>query len=280
VGENDLREEILGSAIKTLNVSGAVLASPSSATMNREVVGQSGSHFPRWNPGDFEGEFVVLNVGKPVGRYSSSGYGITVLENFDLSPGQSLFDPSEIQACDLNVLTALPDENGFIRYVCEPLPITTMGQPLLNPAEIRSCDFNVVTAVPLFRVSPSIATANVYDKSLYSKQLSILVSRLEELATETYENEFESQKKKARDVLQNLIATMSDSFIPPMIGADEEGTIGLTWRTGDKTLRAVFPAEEKKPPFLYWRFQTKYDLIPTFSLATLIDWIRWLKRDE
>jgi hypothetical protein len=112
-------------------------------------------------------------------------------------------------------------------------------------------------------------------------KLKSCLSRLQELADDTDAEPVSNEANKtAADVLAETFNLMGAGFLVPLIGADEQGGIGLTWRHCNKTVRAVFPPRECKEPFLYYRENSKYGILDTFSVNTLTAWLRWLTQDE
>lgn len=118
-------------------------------------------------------------------------------------------------------------------------------------------------------------------RSADQRKLTDCFARLAELAENIQEEPISEQSRRvAAIVLTDVFALMRNEFPVPLIGADEEGGIGFTWRHGDKTIRAVFPPSARKRPFLYYREGDKYGLLDSFSASTLSAWLGWLTEDE
>jgi len=54
----------------------------------------------------------------------------------------------------------------------------------------------------------------------------------------------------------------------PRVASDDEGGLRLSWRAGDRELRAIVPADLSQR-YLYWQRGTEYGGIPNFGSATL-----------
>ena len=54
----------------------------------------------------------------------------------------------------------------------------------------------------------------------------------------------------------------------PRVTSDDEGGLRLSWREGDRELRAIVPADLSQR-YLYWQLGTKYGGTPNFGSATL-----------
>jgi len=117
--------------------------------------------------------------------------------------------------------------------------------------------------------------------NLEQSRFNECMSRLRQLDDDSEAEPVNSESNKiAASVLSETFALLSGDFLAPLIGADEEGGIGLTWRHSNKTVRAVFPPPQYKKPFLYYRENNKYGILNTFSANTLAAWLRWLTQDE
>lgn len=110
--------------------------------------------------------------------------------------------------------------------------------------------------------------------------LDAALSRLEQLAEEDNDSEPVSEVAKERATRALKDASGLSEFRLPLIGADEDGGLGLTWRSNDKTVRAVFPGTADKHPFLFWRNGSKYGLLENLSSTSLSTWLRWLNQNE
>ncbi|MGA7523231.1 MAG: hypothetical protein WBW84_12295 [Acidobacteriaceae bacterium] len=72
-------------------------------------------------------------------------------------------------------------------------------------------------------------------------------------------------------------AQKSDNWRKPRIATDGGGGVRLTWRTGDKEIRAVFPADLRRPHYLYVEEgDNRLPLINNFTAITLWDRLAWL----
>jgi hypothetical protein len=61
---------------------------------------------------------------------------------------------------------------------------------------------------------------------------------------------------------------LAQNWTGPRVTSDDEGGIRLSWREGDRELRAIVPADLSQR-YLYWQHGTKYGGIPNFGSATL-----------
>jgi hypothetical protein len=72
-------------------------------------------------------------------------------------------------------------------------------------------------------------------------------------------------------------AQRPNSWRRPRIATDGGGGVRLTWRAGEKEIRAVFPADMRRPHYLYIEEgDTPLPLINNFTSITLWDKLAWL----
>lgn len=62
----------------------------------------------------------------------------------------------------------------------------------------------------------------------------------------------------------------------PRIATDGGGGVRLTWKAGEKEIRAVFPAEMRRPQYLYVEEGNTHSAINNFTSLTLLDKLNWL----
>jgi hypothetical protein len=80
----------------------------------------------------------------------------------------------------------------------------------------------------------------------------------------------------ALSIAQSAYATASNKWRSPRVATDGGGGVRLTWRSGEKELRAVFPAEAGRKRYLYVEHGEKHSMIRSFTAATLCDKFDWL----
>ena len=67
-------------------------------------------------------------------------------------------------------------------------------------------------------------------------------------------------------VLAKLL--LAQNWTGPRVTSDDEGGLRLSWREGDRELRAIVPTDLSQR-YLYWQHGAKYGGIPNFGSATL-----------
>jgi hypothetical protein len=68
---------------------------------------------------------------------------------------------------------------------------------------------------------------------------------------------------------------LAQDWKKPHITSDDEGGVRLSWREGDRELRAIIPAN-LSGRYLYWQHANKYGGISNFASATLYSQLRWM----
>ena len=97
-----------------------------------------------------------------------------------------------------------------------------------------------------------------------------------------YNNEDEDDQiaQNARDaalaIAQSAYASVPNKWSSPRVATDGGGGVRLTWRSGEKELRAVFPADERRMQYLYVEHGEKHSMIRNFTAATLCNQFDWL----
>lgn len=95
------------------------------------------------------------------------------------------------------------------------------------------------------------------------------------------ENEDEEDKisDEARDaalsITQRAYARMPGSWLTPYVDADGSGGVRLSWKHGNKELRAVFPNSTRRTQYLYWENSEKHWIVPNFTAETLCNGLDW-----
>lgn len=78
-----------------------------------------------------------------------------------------------------------------------------------------------------------------------------------------------SARDEALTVTLGAYTQLPQKWRNPRISTDGGGGVRLTWKTGSKELRAVFPADVTRPRYLYIEEQDKHSLIRYFTATTL-----------
>lgn len=85
-----------------------------------------------------------------------------------------------------------------------------------------------------------------------------------------------SARDNALTLTEGAYTNLPHKWRKPRIASDGGGGVRLTWRSGEKELRAVFPTDVRRTQYLYVEQGDKHSLIPNFtsaSLSYLIDWL-------
>jgi hypothetical protein len=94
------------------------------------------------------------------------------------------------------------------------------------------------------------------------------------------EDEDDQIAKNARDaalaIAQGAYARVPNKWSSPRVATDGGGGVRLTWRSGEKELRAVFPADVRRMQYLYVEHGKKHSMIKNFTAATLCNQFEWL----
>ena len=68
---------------------------------------------------------------------------------------------------------------------------------------------------------------------------------------------------------------LAQNWRGPRVTSDDEGGIRLSWREGDRELRAIVPVDLSQR-YLYWQDGMKYGGIPNFGSGTLYLRLSWM----
>lgn len=94
------------------------------------------------------------------------------------------------------------------------------------------------------------------------------------------ENEDDQIAQSARDaaltIAESVFSKLPNKWRTPRIATDGGGGVRLTWRSGEKELRAVFPTDQGRAQYLYLEHAETHRLIRNFTAATLCDQFEWL----
>jgi hypothetical protein len=94
------------------------------------------------------------------------------------------------------------------------------------------------------------------------------------------EDEDDQIAQNARDaaltLTLNTYASVPNKWRSPRIATDGGGGVRLTWKSGDKEMRAVFPASSRRAHYLYSEQGEGHSMIPNFTAATLSQKLDWL----
>jgi len=97
-----------------------------------------------------------------------------------------------------------------------------------------------------------------------------------------YNNEDEDDQiaENARDaalaLAQSAYANAPNKWSSPRVATDGGGGVRLTWRSGEKELRAVFPADARRTHYLFKEHGEEHSIIRNFTSATLSNEFEWL----
>jgi hypothetical protein len=97
-----------------------------------------------------------------------------------------------------------------------------------------------------------------------------------------YNNEDEDDQiaTNARDaaiaIAMSAYAKVPNRWRAPRVATDGGGGVRLTWRSGEKELRAVFPADARRMQYLYIERGDWHSMIKNFTAATLCNQFEWL----
>jgi hypothetical protein len=87
------------------------------------------------------------------------------------------------------------------------------------------------------------------------------------------EDEDDQIAQYARDaalaIAESVYAKMPNRWRTPRVATDGGGGVRLTWKLGDKELRAVFPADARRMQYLYVEHGENHSMIRNFTAATL-----------
>jgi hypothetical protein len=86
----------------------------------------------------------------------------------------------------------------------------------------------------------------------------------------------QNAQEAALAITQSAYASVPNKWRSPRVATDGGGGIRLTWRSGEKELRAVFPADVGRMRYLYVEHGEKHWLIRNFTAATLCNQFDWL----
>jgi hypothetical protein len=94
------------------------------------------------------------------------------------------------------------------------------------------------------------------------------------------EDEDDQIAQSARDaaliIAESAYAKIPNKWRAPRIATDGGGGVRLTWKSGEKQLRAVFPADARRMRYLYMEQGENHSMIPNFTSATLCYQFDWL----
>jgi hypothetical protein len=75
---------------------------------------------------------------------------------------------------------------------------------------------------------------------------------------------------------ESAFVKLRDKWKTPRIATDGGGGLRLTWRFGERELRAVIPADTSRPRYLYVEQGDEHYTVKNFTSMTLCDKIEWL----
>jgi hypothetical protein len=94
------------------------------------------------------------------------------------------------------------------------------------------------------------------------------------------EDEDDQIAQNARDaalaIAENAYTKLPQKWRTPRVATDGGGGVRLTWKSGEKELRAVFPADTRRMQYLYVEQGEQHSMIKNFTAATLCDKFEWL----
>jgi len=77
-------------------------------------------------------------------------------------------------------------------------------------------------------------------------------------------------------IAERAFTKLPNKWRKPRVASDGGGGVRLTWKAGDKELRAVIPADSSRMRYLYIEQGEKHSMIRNFTPATLCDQFDWL----
>jgi hypothetical protein len=86
----------------------------------------------------------------------------------------------------------------------------------------------------------------------------------------------ESAGAAALAVAQSAFVKVPNRWRAPRVATDGGGGVRLTWKSGGKELRAVFPADIRRMQYLYREQGEEHLMFPNFTAATLCIQFEWL----
>jgi hypothetical protein len=99
----------------------------------------------------------------------------------------------------------------------------------------------------------------------------------------TFNSEEDDEDQISDDALGAALFTTNGAYAQkpnrwrkPRIATDGGGGVRLTWRAEHRELRAVFPAEMRRPHYLYVEDGEKHSAINNFTSITLWNKLDWL----
>ena len=95
-----------------------------------------------------------------------------------------------------------------------------------------------------------------------------------------HEDEDDQMATNARDaalaLAQSAYANVPNRWTSPRVASDGGGGVRLTWKSGNKELRAVFPAQAGRMQYLYKEQGQEHSMISNFTSTTLCLEFDWL----
>lgn len=155
-------------------------------------------------------------------------------------------------------------------------PAIETYQPSLSSAPLEQVDIST----ELTKKTSSLETDKL---TQIARQLPLLPCSAAKESFLTYctevlqfnnEDEDDDQiSEAARDVALNITVDaytmLLNKWRNPRVATDGGGGIRLTWKSREKELRAVFPADFRRTRYLYAEQGEKHYTIPNFTAATL-----------
>ena len=87
------------------------------------------------------------------------------------------------------------------------------------------------------------------------------------------DDEDDQMAENARDaalaITESAYTMLPHKWRTPRVATDGGGGVRLTWKSGEKELRAVFPADPARSQYLYLERGDCHTMIPNFTAATL-----------
>jgi hypothetical protein len=86
----------------------------------------------------------------------------------------------------------------------------------------------------------------------------------------------DNARNTALALAESAYAKLPNKWRKPRVATDGGGGVRLTWKSGGREIRAVFPADPRRVQYLYKEEGDVHSMIPNFTSATLCDQLNWL----
>jgi hypothetical protein len=173
------------------------------------------------------------------------------------------------------ILTPPPPDNATISYSSSLIGQSAGDSFLQQPVRI-----------PDMQVSPFQGGAS----DLTLKELLLTDSSFRDLAAEVIamgapdDDEPEGASTEAvgwaLELLPKAWVQLGAGWSSPFVSLDGYGGLRMTWNRGRKEVRAVVPADGKRPRYIYFEEENRYGTVPNFTDLTLASYLLKLHQNR